>query len=758
MYETTAPQTIAIRDAVLVEAAPSLESVLERYFGFSSFRPLQEQIIADTLAGRDVLALMPTGGGKSLCYQLPALVRPGLTVVVSPLIALMKDQADFLRGRGIETAVLNSTLPPQQMQQVIDGLDRGAFRLLYVAPERLMQPFFLTRLARWNVAMFAIDEAHCISDWGHDFRPEYRQLVQLRTRFPDVPMMALTATATPRVREDIVAQLGFRDPGVYVASFNRPNLSYRIETKQAPFNRLREFIEAQDGGSGIVYCHTRRQTETLAQKLNDAGIRSLPYHAGLETPVRAKHQEAFLEDRVQVICATVAFGMGINKANIRYVVHYDIPKNIESYYQETGRAGRDGVLADCLLLFGKADVFGHERRIDEKTGKEREIARAQLKSMVEFAESRDCRRKALLAYFAEEFPGANCGSCDNCGAVGGRDSRSVQKSAPRAGGAQAEVDANAPLEDRTDDARKFISCLAEIIAVSRFSVGITHVTDVLYGSASARIEKFGHAALKTYGSGKATAKIDWAHVGKELVRLGYLAQRPGDLPVLSVTERGQALLHDGAKVQIRVRAGAPSSGACDPALFEVLRRLRSEISQVQDIPAYMVFADTALKQMAREYPTSAEAFSRISGVGERKLNELGPAFMDAISNHVAANGKATFDTPAAPAPVRKPLGDSEYETLRRFRAGESVAQIARDREIKETTALGHLSAAAEAGESIPLERFLSPDNEREVGAAFGRLGWANLTGVHESLGGRYDFGVLRIFRAHRSHRTKAGNH
>ncbi len=420
LYETSTrtadapPVEIYARDAAIAEPSDSLESVLERHFGFGEFRPLQESIVRDALAGCDVLALMPTGGGKSLCYQLPALVRPGLTIVVSPLIALMKDQVDFLRSRHIPAAVLNSTMAPSHTQAVMDELQRGAIRLLYVAPERLMQPMFLQRLSQWNVSMFAIDEAHCISDWGHDFRPEYRQLRELRLRFPDVPMMALTATATDRVRTDIITQLGLREPGVYVASFNRPNLTYRIEPKKRPYERLLEFLRLRQGRSGIVYCHTRRQTESLADKLRNDGYKAAPYHAGLEAPMRARTQERFLQDELQIVCATVAFGMGVNKPNIRFVVHYDLPKNIEGYYQETGRAGRDGEPADCLMLFGRADVINHERRAKEKeTEHERAVALGALDSLVKFAESRRCRRQELLAYFGEAYK-ARCNACDSC--------------------------------------------------------------------------------------------------------------------------------------------------------------------------------------------------------------------------------------------------------------------------------------------------------------------------------------------------------
>jgi ATP-dependent DNA helicase RecQ len=747
MYETTAPQQLTIRDAVLVEDAPDHASLLKRYFGYDTFRPLQGQIVADCLAGRDVVALMPTGGGKSLCYQLPALVRPGLTVVVSPLIALMKDQADFLRSRKVPVAVINSSQPPHVTQQVLEGLDHGAYRLLYVAPERLMMPNFLARIARWNVAMIAIDEAHCISDWGHDFRPEYRMLSELRLRFPDVPLMALTATATDRVRVDIVQQLGLRDPGVYVASFNRPNLTYAIEPKQAPYNRLLTFLRERKGQSGIVYCLTRRATEKLAEKLTDDGIRAVPYHAGLEPPVRARHQDLFLRDEVRVVCATIAFGMGVNKPNIRFVVHYDLPKNIESYYQETGRAGRDGDPADCLMLFSKADVINHERRIDEKpSAKEQAVSRAQLEALVAFAESEVCRRKELLAYFGEAFPDEKCGGCDNCLGHTTRLANGAQaQRSPVARGPDPEI--AGPPEDRTDDARKFLACLQDILASTRFGVGITHVTEVLFGSDSEKVKRFRHERLRTYGSGKSISKVEWTHIGKALVQQGFLAQAGDGLPVLSITDRGRVLLAGEGTVMIAART-APQTGDCDAALFEKLRRLRASIAKAQDVPAYVVFSDAALRQMARTYPETADAFRRVSGVGERKLADFGSMFVEAISEHVRAQGKTQFgerheQLPFAP----RPLGDSEHETLRRFRSGQPVELIARERGIKETTVLGHLSTAAEAGESVPMETFLPREREPEIAAAFRDLGWANLTGVHERLGGAVDYAVLRMYRA-----------
>jgi ATP-dependent DNA helicase RecQ len=365
---------------------------LKRHFGHDQFRPLQQEIIRDALAGHDAFVLMPTGGGKSLCFQLPALMREGLTIVVSPLISLMKDQVDALQTSGIAATFLNSTLDRQEASARWRGLHRGEYRMLYVAPERLMLETFLERALNWDIAQFAIDEAHCISEWGHDFRPEYRELKKLRKHLPEVPMMALTATATERVRIDIIQQLHLREPRCYIASFNRPNLTYRVVPKSAPYEQLLAFIRSRPNDSGIVYCASRKSTDSLARNLNEDGISAKPYHAGLTTDERTKHQESFLRDDVRVITATIAFGMGINKPNVRFVVHYDLPKNLESYYQETGRAGRDGLPGECVLLFSASDVAKQLHFIDEKSEKEATIARAQLQQMVHYAETRECRR------------------------------------------------------------------------------------------------------------------------------------------------------------------------------------------------------------------------------------------------------------------------------------------------------------------------------------------------------------------------------
>src|SRR5947199_3556258 len=379
-------------------------SALRKYFGYDDFRPLQREIIDDALSGRDVFALLPTGGGKSLCFQLPALLRDGVTIVVSPLIALMKDQVDALRTSGIAATFLNSTLAGNEARERLHGLDRNHFRLLYVAPERLMMENFLERALNWNIAQIAIDEAHCISEWGHDFRPEYRELKKLRTHFPDVPIMALTATATERVRDDIIKQLKLHAPRCYVASFNRPNLTYRVVAKSSAYQQVLDFIRAHPKDSGIGDCASRKSTDALAKKLTNDGIKALPYHAGMEPRERTRNQEAFLRDDARVITATIAFGMGINKPNVRFVIHHDLPKNIEGYYQETGRAGRDGLPSDCVLLFSPGDVAKQTHFLDKITDEhERSVARAQLRQIVHYAENSDCRRSELLEYFGEKF-------------------------------------------------------------------------------------------------------------------------------------------------------------------------------------------------------------------------------------------------------------------------------------------------------------------------------------------------------------------
>ena len=738
---------------------------LKQFFGFSSFRPLQEEIIRDSLAGRDVFAVLPTGGGKSLCFQLPALVRPGLTVVVSPLIALMKDQVDALQAAGVAATFLNSSLGAGGSRPRLRGLHAGEFRLLYVAPERLMLSGFLDDLKKWQVNLFAIDEAHCISEWGHDFRPEYRQLLALRDLFPDVPMMALTATATERVRVDIVKQLHLRSPACYVASFNRPNLTYRVAAKSGAYEQILSYVRARPNECGIIYVQARKTAESMAAKLSADGVQALPYHAGMTAGDRTKNQEAFLRDEARVICATIAFGMGINKPNVRFVIHYDLPKNIEGYYQETGRAGRDGLPSECLLLFSPGDRVKQMRFIDEKSDpKERDIARAQLEQMIHYAEVATCRREFLLGYFGEKFQpsqlrssrreeaptsssrmdqslltsaateGINCGGCDNC-------------LAPR------------QTWDGTVAAQKFLSCVYRIRERSGFGVGVQHVIEVLCGADTEKVRKFGHQSLSTYNIGGEHTRAEWGAIGRELVRLGFLYQNADRFNIVELTNRGRAALKSRQKVTL-TRPVAPTEPAehrigeiaCDEALFEKLRGLRKQLADERGVPPYIVFSDVSLRQMARFYPANERELSRISGVGDRKLREFGDVFLREIAAHLRSNPRQifaddSFAEPAALMPRRSRLTDTVRETLHFFRQGKTVPEIARVRGVKDGTIYSHLEEAMLAGEAIDVKSLLTDEAQRDIAAAFARHGFGSLGGVVAALGGKYGYGECRMVRA-----------
>lgn len=726
--------------ALVTPAADDLLPILKKFFGFTSFRPLQEEIIRDSLANKDVFALLPTGGGKSLCFQLRALARPGLTVVVSPLIALMKDQVDAMRAAGVPATFLNSSLAPDESRRRLRGLHQGEYRLLYVAPERLMLSGFLADLQRWNLQLIAVDEAHCISEWGHDFRPEYRQLAELRGHFPQVPMMALTATATERVRGDIVKQLQLREPASYVASFNRPNLTYRVFAKAKAYEQTLGFIRSRANESGIIYCQSRKSTETLAERLNADGVSAKVYHAGLEAKERSAHQELFLRDEVRVICATIAFGMGINKPNVRFVIHYDLPKNIEGYYQETGRAGRDGLPSECVLLFSAGDVVKQTAFIDEKTDpREQEIARQQLQQMVHYAEASNCRRAELLNYFGEDYAEPDCGGCDNC-------------LSPRA------------TFDGTISAQKFLSCVYRIREKTRFGVGLNHIVEVLTGADTEKIRRWNHHLLSTYNIGHEHPRSDWQAIGRELVRLGYLRQTTGKFSVIELTPEGMTVLKSRQQITLTKPISAPETKmrrigeiSCDEALFQKLRELRKKLADERALPSYIIFSDVSLRQMARHYPVNEVEFARISGVGEQKLREFGQVFIQAITDYLQANPRQIFADDSFTAPPKPRFNDSARDTLALFNAGRSIDDIARLRGLEKSTIYTHLSQAAEAAQFVDLNRLLSSAQQEEIARAFQQIGPGALAPVREHLGNVYDFGVLRIFRACRLNPGKASS-
>ena len=607
-------------------AAGDLTAALKRCFGFDRFRAGQEAIVRDVLSGRDVLALMPTGGGKSLCFQLPALLQPGVTLVVSPLIALMQDQVRQLQNNGIAAAFINSSLDATEVGRRTEALLRGEYKLLYLAPERLLlQEFLEGPLNRLHsgvgINAFVIDEAHCVSEWGHDFRTDYRLLARLRRRHPEVPLLAFTATATARVRGDIIAQLELRDPAVHVASFNRPNLFYRVRNKnKATYREL--LALAKSGGAGIVYCLSRRRVDELSAKLHADGIRAAPYHAGLDAATRRDAQDAFIRDDLQVIVATIAFGMGIDKPDVRWVVHYDLPRTLEGYYQESGRAGRDGDPANCILYFGGADIRTAEFLIQQKvdaTGapleNEQRIARQQLRQVLQFADSTECRRAVQLRYFGETFSGP-CAACDNC-----REPRTV--------------------EDWSVEAKQFLSCIARL-AQRHQRFGAAYIIDILRGARTERVLSGGHDALSVYGIGKHRRVDEWRNLARALLHQGLVDEAQDGYSVLSLNAQSWPVLRGERPVSI-ARAVRPSrrsedrarASTTDESLFELLRALRKRLADENCLPPYVIFHDSTLREMAEQMPLDLDQFAALPGVGQAKLARYGEQFIAAVRAHRA---------------------------------------------------------------------------------------------------------------------------
>ena len=598
------------------------QRILRTTFGFEEFRPGQSDIIVAILEGRDVLAVMPTGSGKSLCYQLPALLRGSLTIVVSPLIALMRNQVAQLRGYGIAAAALNSANDPAENRAVLDGIARGELRLVYVAPERLVRPDTLDLLKRAKVTLLAVDEAHCISQWGHDFRPEYAALGTVQAALGGVQTVAFTATADAATRTDIVGKLFSRPPALFVHGFDRPNLRLAMQAKAGGRKQVADFVLAHRGQSGIVYCSSRRKTEALAEFLRDSGVKALAYHAGMELPERSRHQDIFLQDDGVVVVATVAFGMGIDKPDVRFVLHADMPANIESYYQEIGRAGRDGLPADTLTLYGMGDVRLRRMQIDETDAAEEQkrVDRQRLNALVSLCESPRCRRQTLLSYFGETTE--PCGHCDFC-----------------CDGAE--------VIDGTIAAQKALSAMVR--TGQRF--GTEHLVNVLIGEKSEAVEKFGHDRLPTFGVGKEYGKQGWRSIFRQLHGAGIVALDITGHGTWSVTEAGRRVLKGIDKVTLRkdtlkpatrkvARAAANAAaltegGADDTALFEALRKRRSELAKQQGVAAYVVFADKTLIDMARRKPTTTAEMAAVHGVGESKLRQYGAIFMEAVRDYTA---------------------------------------------------------------------------------------------------------------------------
>ena len=713
---------------------PNLDSartLLKQIFGYDAFRPLQAEVMGNVLDRRDTLAIMPTGSGKSLCYQIPALLFDGLTVVVSPLISLMQDQVEALRDADVAAAYLNSTLALHEYSMIVDQVRQGQIKLLYVAPETLLLPATLALLDACRVDCLTIDEAHCISQWGHDFRPEYRQLVDVRRRLPDAVCIAVTATATPRVQADIKQSLGFGESDTFLASFDRPNLFLGVQPRQDGPGQVLSFIEDHKEQSGIIYCSTRKEVDSLANILKMRGVSVLPYHAGLDSRTRAQNQRAFVRDQVSVMVATVAFGMGIDKPDVRFIIHYNLPKDLESYYQQIGRAGRDGLRADCLLLFSYADLRTIRFFIDQQAPDEQRGASIRLSAMVGFGETDECRRNPLLGYFGETYENGKggddtgCAMCDNCTAE-----------------EREQVDLSVP-------AQKFLSCVYR--TKQRF--GMVHIIDVLRGSKAKKVIQFGHDKLSTYNIGGEFSKQEWSFLARFFIQKGLLEQ---DLThgSLSLTDKGWAVLKGEEKLMGALQPKEETTATItetvehDTGLFQRLRTLRRELADGAGLPPYMVFGDRSLMEMAAYFPHSRESFLQMHGVGQAKADRYADAFLPVIREYCAENDlaekpKSQSTAVAGVAPVRRSGGSSStgsrtHEVAAAFDDGLTIAAIAQKTGVAERTVISHLWKYLQAGHTLNPKGFrreskLNPDTQQRVLAAFAEHGPEFLRPVYDAL-------------------------
>lgn len=736
----TAPSTSRRSPGCRTEARNISTSIIlkavERIWGFRELRPLQEEAIRAGLEQRDSLVVLPTGGGKSLCYQVPPLIADRTDVVVSPLISLMKDQVDALRAAGYPAAAVNSTMSAEERREVSRRMKRGDLRLLFVAPERLMNEGFLKFLDEAGVRAFAIDEAHCISQWGHDFRPEYRRLAELRRRFPEASFHACTATATQRVREDIIEQLRLREPNVLVGNFDRPNLVYRIVPRLDANVQSLEVIRRHAGEPVIIYCISRKDTEHLAGYLKAMKVNAAAYHAGMTGEDRRRVQEDFAQDRVQVVVATVAFGMGIDRSNVRCVIHTAMPKSIEHYQQETGRAGRDGLEAECIMFYSQSDVMRWEgliARSAEEAAKPAEVITAMtelLGHMQRFAAGSACRHRSLVEYFGQAYEKSDCGACDVC---------------------LSELDT---LPDAQVIAQKIISCVARV--GERFGVG--HVVDVLLGANTDLIKRCRHDQLSVYGLLRGSEKKSLTNLTHQLIDQGLLGRTSGERPVVKLSPRSRGVLRGETPVTLvkpavggatrRARFDSESWEGVDRDLFETLRHLRATVAGERDVPAYAIFGDASLRDMARRRPGSLEALRQVWGVGEQKCKDFGPRFLEAIAAHCRAKGLSP-DVAAEPppAPGRRGLTAGALASFDLFRRGDSIDQVAETMNRARSTVSGYLAQFIEAEEPESIDPWASPAQQRLVREAIARVGHEHLKPIFEDLQGKVEYDTIRIVAA-----------
>jgi ATP-dependent DNA helicase RecQ len=697
-------------------------AALKKYFGYDQFRPLQADIIQNVYNGLDTLVLMPTGGGKSVCFQIPAITLEGVTLVISPLIALMKDQVEALSANGIPAAFINSSINTEQQRNVETALLAGYLKLLYVSPEKLVSQSFQPLLKRLKISLFAIDEAHCISSWGHDFRPEYTQLKFLKKQFPGIPIIALTATADKLTRKDMVAQLGLEDPATFIASFDRPNISLTVRNGQRRFEQILDFLKDHPNQSGIIYCLSRKGCEGLAEKLNAKGYRAAHYHAEVPTAQRSKVQEDFINDRTPIICATLAFGMGIDKSNVRFVVHYNLPRNLEGYYQEIGRAGRDGLPSDALLFFSYADLLSYREMFEQgdASSEQKDLKLAKLERMYQFAEAPVCRRKTVLNYFGEPYD-QSCGNCDVC--------------------------KNPPQHfDGTVAAQKALSAILR----TNQRVGMSLLTDILRGSQRREILEHNYHEIKTYGAGKEYGYDDWLFLLSQMLHVGLIEIAYDEHNCLRVTDEGKKILFEGKKVSLAMPQPKAKPGEktvlprvleksktqlLREALFELLHSLRRDLAVQQGIPPYTLFSDLTLQQMSERRPLSDAEMLDITGVSERKLQLYGDAFLGAIRRFVLEKTQAG----------ERLTGSTQFISYDLFKRGHLVEEIAEIRNLSGLTVIGHIATMYERGETIDLSQWVSAEQCDLIQGALPMFEEPyQMKAIHEHFGERFNYDQIRF--------------
>ncbi len=709
-----------------------IHQVLKQFFGYDSFRLNQEAIINKVLSGKDVMAIMPTGGGKSICYQVPAVLSDGLTVVISPLIALMKDQVDALHANGIKAAFLNSTLSGQEQNTIIAAVRNKEIKLLYLAPERLMSNNmqFMNFLATVQCSLFAIDEAHCISQWGHDFRPEYLGLAALKARFPQVPVIALTASADVITQKDIVDKLQLSNPEIFISSFNRANITYYIQPKQKVFEQITQYLQGHKDDSGIIYTLSRANTESIAEKLREAGYSVSHYHAGMSNDERSRVQESFLRDNTKIIVATIAFGMGIDKPNVRFVMHYDVPKNMEGYYQETGRAGRDGLPGDAILYYSRGDINKLMRFVTvENNNAQTAILKKKLWQMKEFAEHEGCRRQYMLQYFGEDAP-AYCGSCDYCLS-------------------------NLEHKTATIEAQKILSA---VIRTGQ-KYGADYLIDFLRGSNSSKIVP-AHKELKTYGVGKDLKKEEWQSIVKQMLQQQLVDVDDSSYPILKLNEASNRILKGLQEVVLLVRKPkeentiAQTAPQHDPKLLTALKEIRREIAEAENVPAYIIVGDNTLIDMATYLPLTHDGLRRISGFGDYKVNKYGPAFLKVLQSYASGNNLESRIHLKSPKRERverteKPVAGATHKTtLALFNEGYSVEEIAIKRNLSQSTVEAHLSVFIASGE-LNAAKLLAKNKLDTIIALIKQTGFTNvLKPLKDLLPEDYTYGDIKIAQAH----------